>query len=110
MSEITTSVQMLVPVGAMILAGDEFYDDDFRRWAPVPMKMIGKVVGRHDIVKRPTFNLASLVEQFIHHVDELRQEGAGKTPSQKWWERVDATTREAKRRLGIKTIDEYQRD
>jgi len=108
MSDMTlsTAIDILVPIGTIMLTGDEFFDSDTSTWVKVPEKMLGKVVGRRDVIKRATFNLARTVRDLLAHLELLR----GHEHDQSWWDGADPIIREARRRLGVKTIHDYQRE
>jgi hypothetical protein len=102
----STAIDILLPSGTRILAEDEFYDNDFAKWEKVPQKLLGRPCGKKDIIKRATFNLGAIVSALVAHVEVLRD----KPPDELWWNATEATLQEARRRLGIKTIYNYQRD
>lgn len=97
---------ILLKTGEGILPGDEVYDNDFERWEKI-QKVDGQIKDG-DVVRRTVFDPMVLLRAICEVYDQADRDIKG--GEGEWWGHMDAFISEAKRRLGQKTLELYERE
>lgn len=99
-------ISILLSPGDDLMPGDEVYDNDFEKWETV--KKIDGVIRDGDVVRRKVFDAMVLLRVICEVYDMADRDIKG--GEGEWWGQMDAFISEAKRRLGQKTLELYERD
>lgn len=102
----TNDIQILVKSGDDLMPGDEVYDNDFEKWERI-QKTDGRVRDG-DVVRRTVFDPMALLRVICETYDLADRDIQG--GEGEWWGHMDAFISEAKRRLGQKTLELYERE